>query len=203
MASACLSASGRSRRRFPRRSRRRIPLWGSARGVQWAVVSRGGVGRASGHFWLHFWLQLARFDLGSRSFAVVRQSGERPAQQAFSNIGERWRTPSGRPGSVGVRGSSPLSSTTTTGRSLSGRTACVVSRPRSPSARPLLSRRVRRARATETHGRTSLPGCGGIRGDPSRATGPGPRCPARVPTRRGRTPGAERGPLTQRRARRP
>lgn len=65
------------------------------------------------HSWLQFWLQLAHFDLGSRSFAVVRRSAEPPAHQAFSDFGGHRRTPSGRPGSVGVRGSSPLSSTAT------------------------------------------------------------------------------------------
>ena len=62
-------------------------------------------------FWLQLWLQLAQFDLGSCLFAVVRRSGEPPAQQAFSDSSGLRRTPSGRPGSVGVRGSSPLSST--------------------------------------------------------------------------------------------
>jgi hypothetical protein len=62
-------------------------------------------------FWLQLWLQLAHFDLGSRSFGVVREGGEPPAHQAFSDFSGRRRTPSGRPGSVGVRGSSPLSST--------------------------------------------------------------------------------------------
>jgi hypothetical protein len=49
---------------------------------------------------LQFWLQLAQIDLGSPSFAVVRQSDEAPGQQAFSDIRELRRTPSGRPGSV-------------------------------------------------------------------------------------------------------
>lgn len=61
--------------------------------------------------WLQLWLQLAQIDLGSRSFAAVRQCCKPPAHQAFSDFGGRRRTPSGRPGSVGVRGSSPLSST--------------------------------------------------------------------------------------------
>lgn len=56
------------------------------------------------------WLQLTHSDLDSRSFAVVRRNSKLHAYQAFSDIRGHWRTPSGRPGSVGGQGFEPSAS---------------------------------------------------------------------------------------------